>query len=246
MDALDATRASAPAVSTVGSHFMLSGDTYKRGAALGFAGLDFYVTGRGGVLGPVDAGVVAAAFAFLDPGQVRTQWELGCAVMPPDRAAVEFAACAATWAEAHVPADLDAARLAALADKLAAGARPACAPVFAAWRTLDVPGSPAAAVVHHLNGLRELRQGLHAACVVASGLSPLEAVSVRQPEMLGLFGYAEGVEVTDDLRARWQQAEDATDRAIAHAYEALSEAERAEFVELAGALHQATAGVAAG
>ena len=64
-------------MSAVGSHFMLDGNTYKRGAELGFQGLDFYATGRGGVLGDVDADVVAAAFAFFEPGQVRTQWDAG-------------------------------------------------------------------------------------------------------------------------------------------------------------------------
>lgn len=242
MDALAAARASAPAVSTVCSHFMMDGDTYKHGAQLGFQGLDFYVTGRGGVLGDVDAGVVTAAFTFFAPDHVRTQWELWRSVMAPRAAAVEFAACAATWAEAHVPDDLDAARLGELVGKVAAGARPACAPIFAAWQTLEVPSSPKAAAVHRMNGLRELRQGLHAACVVASGLSPLQAVSMRQPHMAPILGWPELADTSDELQAVWQSAEDATDRAIAHAYDGLSEPERSELAELAGALHEATSG----
>ncbi|MGH9273555.1 MAG: helix-turn-helix domain-containing protein, partial [Acidimicrobiales bacterium] len=93
MDALAAATATAAAVSTVGSHFMLDGNTYKRGAELGFAGLDFYVTGRGGVLGDVDADVVTAAFTFFEPGHVRTQWDSGRAVMSPAEAAAAFAQC---------------------------------------------------------------------------------------------------------------------------------------------------------
>ena len=77
MDARAAATATAGPVSAVGSHFMLDGNTYKRGAELGFQGLDFYAAGRGGVLGDVDADVVAAAFAFFEPGHVRTQWEQG-------------------------------------------------------------------------------------------------------------------------------------------------------------------------
>ena len=67
MDAITAAAQTAGAVSSVGSHFMLDGTTYAHGAGLGFAGLDFYVGGRGGVLGDVDADVVAAAFAFFEP-----------------------------------------------------------------------------------------------------------------------------------------------------------------------------------
>jgi len=176
MDALAAAATMAPAVSQVGSHFMLDGNTYKRGAELGFEGLDFYVTGRGGALGDVDADVVSAAFTFFEPGNIRTLWEQGTAVMPARRAAQEFAACCATWAEDHVPDELDAARLGDLASRVVAAARPACAAVFAGWRALPVPDAPKARAVHQMNALRELRLGLHGAAIVAAGLSPLQAI----------------------------------------------------------------------
>jgi hypothetical protein len=44
--------------------FMSDGETYKRGAELGFAGIDFYFAGRGGVLGDVSNDVVASSFVF--------------------------------------------------------------------------------------------------------------------------------------------------------------------------------------
>jgi len=241
MDALDAATHTAAAVGTIGSHFMLDGATYKRGAELGFQGLDFYVTGRGGVLGGVDADVVAAAFTFFEPGAVRTLWEQGCGVMPPAQAAQEFAACCATWAEAKVPDDLDAARLAELAGRVVTHGRPACAPAFAGWRAMAVPSSPKAAAVHHLNTLRELRNGLHGAAVVSAGLTPLQALSLRTPNMVPLFGWPEPVP-TDGLQPRWDAAEEQTNRSMAHAYDSLSDAERDELTELANALHEATKG----
>lgn len=239
MDALAAATRTATAVSQVGSHFMLDGNTYKRGAELGFQGLDFYVTGRGGALGDVDADVVSAAFTFFEPASIRTLWEQGTAVMPARQAAREFAACCASWAEDHVPDDLDAARLGALAGKVVASARPACAAVFAGWRALPVPEAPKALAVHQMNALRELRLGLHGAAVVAAGLSPLEAMSVKSPQMAPLFGWAELADVTG-LQEVWDGAEERTNLAIAHAYEGLDEGERAELVELAGTLHEAT------
>lgn len=241
MDALAAAATTAAAVSTVGSHFMLDGNTYKRGAELGFAGLDFYISGRGGVLGDVDADVVSAAFAFFEPGNVRTLWDQGRAVMPPADAAAEFAACAGAWAETNVPDDLDAARLAELAGRVAASARPACAPVFAGWRAMPAPRAPKAAAVHQMNVLRELRNGLHSAAVVSAGLSPLQALSVRSPHMVALFGWPEPAPI-DDLLPVWEAAEERTTQAIAHAYDGLDDAERDELVELAGALHETSKG----
>lgn len=241
MDALSTAQASAAAVSAIGGRFMLDGNTYKRGGELGFAGLDFYVAGRGGVLGDVDADVVTASFAFLEPAHVRAQWEMGCGVMPAAKAAEEFAGCCHAWAEEHVPDDLDAARLAELAGKVVAGAHPALAPVFAAWRRLPVPESPKAAAVHQMNALRELRNGLHAAAVLAAGLTPLQAVSVRAPQMAPLFGWTDLADA-EAARATWEGAEEATDRAMAHAFEVLDDAERDELVALAQQLDTATAG----
>lgn len=240
MDALAAAEATAPAVSKLGSHFMLSGQTYKRGAELGFAGLDFYFAGRGGVLGPVDADVVTAAFAFFEPGHLRTQWEAGLAVAPADQAAAAFAECAYSWAEYKLADDFDARRLAELAAMVSDGARVAGAPVFAGWRKLPVPDSPKAAAVHHMNGLRELRQALHAACILAVGLSPLEALSLNQPAMAqAIFGWSELAD-TDGVHGPWEAAESATNGAIAHAYEALTEAERSEFAALCAEIHAVT------
>jgi hypothetical protein len=241
MDALAAATRTAAAVSTVGSHFMLDGKTYERGAALGFQGLDFYVTGRGGVLGDVDADVVSAAFTFFEPSAIRTLWEQGRDVLPPEQAGREFAACCGTWAEANVPDEIDAARLAELAGEVVRSARPACAAVFAGFRALPVPTPPKEAAVHQMNALRELRLGLHGAAVVASGLTPLQALSVKTPHMAPIFGWAELADV-GDLQGRWDEAEERTNQAIAHAYEGLDDAQRDELADLAGSLHEATSG----
>jgi hypothetical protein len=237
MDPLTAATETAPAVSQVASHFMLAGDTYKRGAELGFTGLDFYFAGRGGVLGDVDGDTVAAAFTFFEPSHVRTQWELGRKVMAPADAAKAFAGCLDTWAAANVGDDLDAGRLASLASRIVAAADPAAAPVFAGWTaTIPVPTDPKLAAAHHMNALRELRAGLHGTAVLASGLTPQQAVSHRTPHMLPLFGWP-GPADTTGVPAAWDGAERATDEAISQAYTALEGSELGEFVELATQLH---------
>ena len=241
MDAQATAAATAAAIGAIGGSFMLDGETYKRGAELGFQGFDFYAAGRGGVLGDVDADVVAAAFTFFEPSHVRAQWELGRRVMPPTAAATAWAACCAEWADAHVPDDLDAAGLAELLDDVVRSARPAHASVFAGWRALEVPAAPKAHAVHQINALRELRNGLHGAAVIAAGLTPHEAVSLSSPQMAPLFGWSELAE-TDGLQPRWEAAEAATDAAMAHAFAGLDDARRGRVTQLTNALHRATTG----
>ena len=91
-----------------------------------------------------------------------------------------------------------------------------------------------------MNALRELRLGLHSGAVLAAGLAPLEALSLKTPGMAPLFGWADLADVTD-VQPRWDDAEAATNRAMAHAFAELDGAERAELSDLAGALQQATA-----
>ena len=236
MDALTAATDTATAISTVGGHFMLDGETYKRAAELGFGGLDFYFAGRGGALGDVSGDVVAAAFTFFEPGHVRTQWDTGKAVMAPAQSAKEFAACGAAWAASKVPDDVNTARLAELAGKVVTGASPAGATMFAAWRNVAGSSEPKAAAVHAMNQLRELRNGLHGAAVVTSGITPEQAVWLRSPGMAPIFGWFNEPDLTD-VKDVWTNAEAGTNRAMAHALSILDDAERAEFVELANQLH---------
>lgn len=236
----DAAEATAAAIATLGSHFMLDGATYARGAELGFEGMDFYVVGRGGALGPVDADVVSAGFVFFNPGAVRAVWENGCRILAPLEAAREFAACAAAWGRAHLPDDLDAARLAELGAKVVAGASPSATPLFAAWRAMEVPSDPKAAALHQMNVLRELRGGLHGVAVLASGLDPLEAVMVKAPGMAPLFGWLEPYPAADPHRPLWADAEALTNRLMAVPLAILDDDERDEFVALADEAHFGT------
>ncbi|WCO68364.1 hypothetical protein PO878_06435 [Iamia majanohamensis] len=243
----DATAtATAEAVSEVAAAFMLDGATYARGAELGFEGLDFYTAGRGGALGPVAADVVTATFVFWTPGVVRASWERGLQVMEPHDAADRFAAAGHAWAEEHL-ADVDGLdHLADLLGAVVAGAPVAAAPLFAAWRARPEPepDRPVALVLHRMHLLRELRGALHGAAVLAAGLTPHEAVTIRAPGMLGLYGYdgpAPSAEATG-VQARWAEAEAATDRALAPAYAVLDGAEQEDLRDRLVALLAAVSG----
>jgi hypothetical protein len=240
----DAARASAEAVGGISSLFMLAPSTYARGAELGFDGMDFYVAGRGAALGEVDADVVAAAFVFFHPPTVRRMWEASASVMSRRDAAAAWAAACHDWAREHVPADVDAARLAALAGQVVEAASPAGAPLFAGWRALEEPPADdaSALAVHRMNGLRELRAALHGAAVLAAGLTPLEAVLVRTPYMAGIFGWPEPYPDVAGVAEAWASAEAATDAMMGRVLGVLTPAELEEFVALSSALHGVLSG----
>ena len=72
--------------------------------------------------------------------------------------------------------------------------------------------------------------------MLAAGLSPLEAVSLRSPGMVPIFGWPEAVADVEAVRGRWEDAEAGTDRAMARRLEVLDEAERSELAEVAAAV----------
>jgi hypothetical protein len=232
MDSQEAAVASAAATSSIAANFMLSGTTYAKGAELGFSGLDFYFAGRGGVLGDVDATVVADALVFFNPENVRAGWESSAGVMSRAEAAQAFADCGHSWGEAKLPDDLDCARLAELAGRVVSGASPDGAPIFAGWRSLPVPDSPKAAALHQCNALRELRMARHGEAILSAGIAPADAVKHRTPQMTAIFGWDGELADPEGVAARWNEAEAATDRAMAAALDVLADDERAELVEL--------------
>jgi hypothetical protein len=221
-----------PAVATLPSNFMLDGATYAKGAELGFEGMDFYVAGRGGVLGDVTADVVTATFVYFEPNGVRDAWDRSGTVMARELSAAEFAKCCHEWARAHLGDGPDYRRAADLLERVVQEASPAGAPLFAAWRGLDEPTDDKALVAHLLNGLRELRGGLHAGAILAAGFHPLEAVMISSPFMAGIFGWPEPHPDSSVLQIAWDNAEESTNVAFARALEVLSEDERTELLSL--------------
>jgi hypothetical protein len=238
MNAEEAARATTGAVAYLPAGFMLDGATYERGGELGFEGVDFYVAGRGGALGDVDGMVVAAAFVFLNPDMVAQAWERSRPVMVRRDAAAAFASCLHAWAQAHLPDEVDYARLAELVGRINDGASPSAAPLFAGWRVVSEPRDPKALALQRLNVLRELRGAVHGAAVLSFGLEPLEAVLIKTPSMAGIFGWVEPFPEVASRHDAWGQAEAATNGIMARAYSVLDAGELSELVDLAGAAHK--------
>ncbi len=220
------------AVVSLSSGFMVDAATYAFGAEHGFDGVDFYVAGRGGVLGDVSADIVTAAFVFFAPETVATSWDRSATVMPRAEAAHVWAIAGHDWARDHLSEDVDWATVAALAGRVVAAAPVAGAPLFAGWRALPEPEDPPALALHRMNALRELRMALHAAAVLTVGLAPVEAIVVRSPAMLPVFGWSEPPADPKPFHERWALAEARTDRMFGRHLAVLDATERTEFVEL--------------
>jgi hypothetical protein len=240
MEPQDAARRTAGAIVGMGGAFMQDGATYARGAELGYAGLDFYVCGRGGLLGDTHADVVAAAFLFWNPEQVASAWAQGRDVQPPGEAAAEWVRLCAAYGEVHVP-DLEGLeRHNELLGRVVAHASPSGAPLFAGWRAQDAPGPdrPRARAQYLLNAVRELRGGLHGGAVLATGLTGREACAHRAPEMAPVFGWDDAsLPEPDAVAERWRGAEEATNVAFGVALGVLDEGELDELVGLVNAVH---------
>lgn len=227
-------------INTFGSRFMLDASFYGRAIAAGYAGYDFYFTGRAGVLGEVDSDVVAASFGFLSPALVREQWSAGRAVGPVADAAVMWMDSIGDWAAAHMPEDFPYDELNQLAAAAVDAAPAAGLPLFAGWRAHPRPEDPRHLAAHLLNVLREHRGGSHIVAVVAHGLTPLEAIlaSPAGPGTARFFGYEEPFpEIDDSVRTARKKAEATTNELAAWAYRPLTADQRARFATLAVALH---------
>ncbi len=226
-------------VSAIGAGFMSDPELTATGADLGYAGIDFYLAGRAGLLGDVPDGVAAAALVFFAPRLVEEAWRRAGEVARPAAAAAAFAGCAHRWADhALEPADhVLVTRVGALAGRAARAMSAAHAPLFAGWRGLPWPRAPRPAATHACNALRELRMAVHASALLACGVGPGEAVRFRQPHLAATFGWEPDAVADGDVAVRWHRAEALTDEVTGQLLRtALGGAELAELVDVAAAV----------
>jgi hypothetical protein len=228
----------------LGGSFMISREAKAFSEEHGLGWRAAYFRGRCGVLGEVDADIVAAAVGFFPAEVVREAWT-AAAGLPAAEAVRGYAAVCHAHARrklAGLP-EAEAARLAELLGAVCGGAEVVGAPLFAGWRAMPEPADPRARAVQLAHTLRELRGGLHLVAVLASGLTPLEAVLGRTSHVLIAGGEANAEffgwprpypDLTDEARERRARAEDLTDTLVGPAFAALSRDENAELEALLG------------
>lgn len=238
--------ATAKPILELGRAWIAAPPTAERAARLGLdAPFGFWVNGRAGVLGDVDADVAAAAIGFMDPGHVRRYWERRPSELSPARSTEEYLAAAGEWSLTALETLSDEALVdvADLARRVAAAAQPSVGVLFAGWRAVDPPDSPAAAATLALNVLREHRGGAHLSAVQAVGLGPVGAILAADDPVRGgaagaeRFGWSPPFPEAD--AARRSAAEEMTNTICVPAYAALDDDERTRFASVVVAAREA-------
>jgi hypothetical protein len=220
--------ATAPAVHTLGSAYYFVPETLARGKELGLDGFRFYFLGRGGVLGDVEAPVVASAFGYFEPGLLKTMWDSGRQVAEPRQTSRAHLECAHRYGRARFGDVAELGDFCAAAEAVVAAANPAGLALFAGYVAEPLPDDLPARAMQLVAVLRELRGSAHLLAVVASGLSPKVAHYLRRPDDFALFGWSEDdvPAVTDEDHRALAGADVLTDRLLVSAYEVLDGAGR--------------------
>lgn len=218
-----------PIIARAGAAFYFTPETIQRAKALGIDGYRFYFLGRGGVLGDVEAPVVASAFGYFEPGLLAHMWNTAREKLAPRDAGRAHLECAHEMGRVRLAGveGLDAFCDAAAA--VVSAAEPAGLALFAGMLAEPMPDDDPARAMHLLVVLRELRGSAHLLAVRASGLSPKVAHYLKRPDDFALFGWKEtdAPAVGDDERARLASAEVLTDELVAPAYAVLDDSARA-------------------
>ncbi len=222
-----------PIIRDTGWAFYFAPATLARGKELGLGGLQFYVLGRGGVLGDVEPSVIASAFGYFNPATIDSLWTSGCASVSPRAAGRAYMQCCATHGRdklARVPG-LDAFVAAAEAVNDAAD-RSALA-LYAGVAAEPLADDAPARAMQLVTVLREFRGSAHLVALRAVGLDNKAAQFMKRPGDATMFGWtdADAPEITDQMSVLLDQAELLTDRIVGPAYAVLGDAAQIAFVD---------------
>ncbi len=154
-------------------HALWNRHTNERLAALGLDFLTGYVWGRAASLGEPSPPVVAAVFAWFEPGLLAGLYETARTAVPRERLlAVRDAATAASLAK--VLAGDDPAEVADLLADAVQRADGTGRPLFSGLRGRGRPGDPYQRLWWACDLVREHRGDSHVAVANAAGLGPVE------------------------------------------------------------------------
>lgn len=219
-----------PLIADIGYRYYFAPDTEAVAGEFGLDLFSFYFLGRGGVLGDVEAPVVAAAFGYFNPDAVSMMWDDARSKLAPRDAARRHLGCCAEFGRRYLGGvdGLEAFCAAAEAVHGAAQRSVAALALYAGMAAEALPEDLPARAMHLVAMLREHRGSVHLVAVVAAGLDPAVAHYLRRPDDWRLFGWrADQVPtVTDIDRRRLADVDATTDRLVGPAYAVLDDAGR--------------------
>jgi hypothetical protein len=211
-------------VNDLGWQFYFVPSTLARGADLGLDAFEFYFLGRGGVLGDVEAPVVASAFGYFNAAVVASMWNAGRAKVAPRDAARAFISAGHEFGRERLSGvdELDAYNAAAAQVLEHARGHAEGLSLFSAVAAEpEPPTSDAAALaMHQLMALREFRGSAHLLAVIATGLEAHVAHFIRRPEMYAMFGWpADSPPTVSDAEAKaLGQSDELTNQLVGPSY----------------------------
>lgn len=238
MDALSLARSMRGSIGMLAMHWLMAPDTNEKAAAAGMpSGIPGYAVGRLGVLGdcPVD-NVVGAAF-FWDPDYLAEQVRTGRAKMNPTEGAAIFARLCREWGEDHLAGFDGTNRLGELAERVVNAASPLGAPLFVGWRDQPLPEPGPGRTMQLCQTMRELGFSRFSSAVMASELSPLDAIMSGPTGAWNakFFGWSEPYPDGEPMGEARDTVEAAANQLHAADFVVLTDEERVEFKDLAKA-----------
>ena len=233
----------APIIGDLGSKFMLDKATREAATEWGYGHpFALYFLGRGGVLGNVDADVITAAFAFFEPGMVRTMWDTARQTSDADTAVKQYADLCGKYGQAHLSGVSGLKRFNELAEKVIDSVDVTGLSLFAGWRKVPRPTDPASRTYLNLHVMREWRGSAHICAVAAASMTPQQAIvtgAVNAETGVATaqaFGWTQDCGDVTGLAATRAAVEKATTEMQVPGYSVLSPAELSEFVNLVKAI----------
>lgn len=242
----EVTRATAGTLGDLGARYMLHPETAALGTQAGYAnGWAWYFTGRGGVLGDVDADVVTSAFGFFGAPMVRLMWEQGLQVEDARSAGRRYAAACAEYGRKRLQGAPGLDRFCELAARVIDALDISGMPLLAGLRAEPAPSDLPGRAYWYVSLLREWRGCEHIVAVRASGLTPAQAILTNYPDMeknakeASRRGFGDGHPDASPLVPARRRAEELTDALQSMGYGVLSGEERGEFAALVDGLRKA-------
>ena len=157
--------------------WLMAPSTFEAARAAGLPeGLPAYVMGRFGGLGECPDDLVVAAAHFWEPTMLRETIAAGRAAVSPAKGAAVYTEICRAWGARHLDGFEGTERLGELCEAVVASASPLGAASFVAWRHQPLPAVGPGRTFQLCQTMRELRFGRHTVAVMATGLSPLDAI----------------------------------------------------------------------
>jgi hypothetical protein len=243
MNSTELSLAVAEPIQLLGLSFYFTPSTTERAQVHGLNVYEFYGLGRGGVLGDVDIDTVFEAFTFFSPSAMDMLWTKSREKADPVVVANDHVLAAFAFADetfGAVPTDvLD--NFAKAAFKVANAVPAGHHALLDGYKKFEAPPGPVHAAYLGAILLRELRGGVHIDAVHEVGLTGAQAAYLQEPFIFRLHGYGDEdvPEVTSELQAKKQRAEELTTSGVATFFEILSDDERQALYDGARAMNEA-------